>query len=168
MAQFGVGAHPRSANLLAPLAVLAIAAVGGGLLLGVLGRLVPGARRAIRARIARRRQAAAAATAELRARVLMDELCPHGWRARVTMFGSPRDLPADAPGQRFRVALDWSELGPDGSRPVLARRVWATSIIGALDAMVADRRTDETLQQIEQGALADGAVWPDPPDPPAR
>jgi hypothetical protein len=41
------------------------------------------------------------------------------------------------------------------------RRVWAPTIGEALDAMVADRRTDETLEQIEQGAVADGALWPD-------
>jgi hypothetical protein len=28
--------------------------------------------------------------------------------------------------------------------------------------MVAGRCTDETLQQVEQDALADGASWPDP------
>ena len=41
------------------------------------------------------------------------------------------------------------------------RRVWAPTIGEALEAMVADRRTDETLEQIEQGAVADGALWPD-------
>lgn len=41
------------------------------------------------------------------------------------------------------------------------RRVWAPTIGEALDAMVADRRTDETLEEIEQGAAADGALWPD-------
>jgi hypothetical protein len=37
----------------------------------------------------------------------------------------------------------------------------APTINEALDAMVADRRTDETLEQIEHGAAADGAWWPD-------
>jgi hypothetical protein len=41
------------------------------------------------------------------------------------------------------------------------RRVWAPSIAEALDAMVADRRTDLALEQIEMRATLDGADWPD-------
>ena len=41
------------------------------------------------------------------------------------------------------------------------QRVWARTVGEALEAMVADRRTDETLEQIERGAVADGALWPD-------
>jgi hypothetical protein len=59
------------------------------------------------------------------------------------------------------VALDWAELQGQSGRPVVIRRVWATTIGEALEAMVADRRTDETLERIEQGAVADGALWPD-------
>src|SRR5271157_4463529 len=87
MAQFEAGLHPGRVNLLVPLATILIAAFCGGLLLVVLGRVVPHARRALRSRIAKRRRLHAAATAEVRARAMMDELCPHGWRARVTLFG---------------------------------------------------------------------------------
>jgi hypothetical protein len=49
----------------------------------------------------------------------------------------------------------------ESKRVAAVRRVWAPTISEALDAMVADRRTDETLQNIEQAALADGVRWPD-------
>ena len=58
------------------------------------------------------------------------------------------------------MALDWTELR-EGSRPAVMRRVWALTVAEALEAMVADRRTDETLEQIERGAVADGALWPE-------
>ena len=41
------------------------------------------------------------------------------------------------------------------------RRVWADTVGEALEAMVIDRRTDETLEQIELRASDDGALWPD-------
>jgi len=41
------------------------------------------------------------------------------------------------------------------------RRVWAPSVAEALEAMVADRRTDAALEQIEARASADGISWPD-------
>jgi hypothetical protein len=91
----------------------------------------------------------AAAGAELRARTLMSELCPHGWRAQINL--------AEGSG----VALDWAELEDESGQPAVLRRVWAPTIVEALDAMVADRRTDETLEQIEQGATAEGTLWPD-------
>jgi hypothetical protein len=92
----------------------------------------------------------------------MSELCPQGWRAQITLFGPADVLPADAPeGERARVALDWAELEDGSGRVAVARRVWAPTIGEALEAMVADRRTDETLEQIERGAVAYGAPWPD-------
>lgn len=106
MAQFGVGLHPGRTSLLAPVGALLVTACGGGLVVAVLGQLVPRTQRAVRSRIAKRRKLRTAASAEV-------------------------------------------------------RRVWAPTIGEALDAMVADRRTDETLQQIEQAAHADGALWPD-------
>jgi hypothetical protein len=106
--------------------------------------------------------ARAAATAEARARALMSELCPHGWRAQITLFGPGDELPPDAPeGERSQVALDWAELESERRGIAVVRRVWAPSIGEALEAMVADRRTDETLEQIEQSAVADGSLWPD-------
>jgi hypothetical protein len=92
----------------------------------------------------------------------MDELCPHGWRAQITLFGvfdEPPDGKAD--GQRDWVRLDWAAFEDASSRVEIVRRVWAPTIGEALDAMVADRRTDETLEHIEQAALADDALWPD-------
>jgi hypothetical protein len=103
-----------------------------------------------------------AANGERRARSEMDELCPRGWRAAITLFGEAEELPSGHPRDpRCRVALDWTEFEDESGRPAVVRRVWAATVGQALDAMVADRLTDETLQQIEQGALAEGVVWPD-------
>jgi hypothetical protein len=89
---------------------------------------------------------------------MMDELCPHGWRAQIVLFSSADDLPPQAPDrERTRVQLDWAEL----RESAMIRRIWAETVNQALEAMVADRITDETLQQIEHQALADGANWPD-------
>jgi hypothetical protein len=139
--------------------VVGILAVVGGKLLAVL---IARGRRRRRAWLGRRRRLYAAANAESRARALMSELCPQGWRAQITLFGPSDELPPDAPDRdRARVALDWAELEDDHGRVAVIRRVWARSIDEALDAMVADRRTDETLEQIERGALAEDTPWPD-------
>jgi hypothetical protein len=162
MAQFGVGLHPGRTSLLEPLGALLLAACGGGLVVVVLGRVVPDARRALRARIANRHRLRAAANAELRARAMMDELCPHGWRAQITLASAAEEQAGGTPDrQPGRVALDWTAFEDEGLRVEVVRRVWAPTISEALDAMVADRRTDETLQDIEQAAHADGALWPD-------
>jgi hypothetical protein len=161
-AQFGLGDHPTHANLLAPLLVIAVSACGGGLLLAVLQYLVPRIRRSLHSRRVRSRRIHAAANAELRARALMDELCPYGWRAQIILFGSTDELPPGTPNpEQVRVALDWAGLSHDDFRPPVVRRVWAETVHEALEAMVADRMTDETLQQIEERALSDGAEWPD-------
>jgi hypothetical protein len=138
--------------------VMVIAALG----VEILRRVLPRARSAFRARRAKRRRVIADAGAERRTRALMSELCPHGWRAQITLFGPGDDLPAGAPrGDRARVALDWAELNAEHDRVAVARRVWAPTIAEALEAMVSDRRTDETLEQIEQGAVGEGEMWPD-------
>jgi hypothetical protein len=163
MAQFGVGLHPGRADLLGPLTALVVAAGTGGLAVVVLGKVVPRTRRAVRSPILKRRRLRAAANAELRARAMMDELCPHGWRAQITLYRASEEQSVDSPpGQRDCVAIDWAALEGEGYREPVVRRVWAPTISEALDAMVADRRTDETLQHVEQDALADGAMWPDP------
>jgi hypothetical protein len=162
MVQADFGTPSSGASLLAPLVLLLLAACGGGALLSLLGQVVPRGRRVLRDRAARRRRLRAAATGERRARAMMDELCPHGWRAQITLFGEAEELPDDCPDDpRCRVALDWTEFADEGCRAAVVRRVWAATVGQALEAMVADRLTDETLQQIEQGALAEGAVWPD-------
>jgi hypothetical protein len=94
---------------------------------------------------------------------MMDELCPHGWRAQITLHrGSDGPLGDDRDRHYDRVAIDWAAFEQEDSREAVVRRVWAPTISEALDAMVADRSTDETLQHVEQDALADGAMWPDP------
>lgn len=162
--QFGQGDHPTRGSLLAPLLAIVISAVVGAGLIAILGRLIPAIRHALHARRAAQRQLEAAANTELRARMQMDELCPNGWQAHIMVFSSAAELPADAPEpERVRVALDWAPIGVEASPDtVVVRRVWSETIGQALEAMVADRVTDDTLAQIELQALADGAEWPDP------
>lgn len=88
--QFGDGLRAGRVNLIEPLGALILVACGGGLAVTVLGQVVPRVRRALRSRIARRRRRRAAANAELRARATMDELCPHGWHAQITLFGASK------------------------------------------------------------------------------
>jgi hypothetical protein len=162
--QFG-GArfHPDAGSLLAPLLLIAFVVCVGAVLVPTLGVVISRVRSGLRGRRGERRRLRAAANAELRARAMMSELCPDGWRAQITLFADadPDDhRPLTPGGGRARVALDWTELG-DGRRPAVMRRVWAGSVSEALEAMVADRRTDETLEQIERGAVADGMLWPE-------
>jgi hypothetical protein len=161
-AQFEAGLHPGHVNLLEPLSALLISGLGGALILAVLGKVIPRVQRATRLRISRRRRLYLTANAERRARAMMDELCPYGWRAQITLITASEEPRGDRPdGQRDRVALDWTAFVDESKRVAAVRRVWAPTISEALDAMVADRRTDETLQNIEQAALADGVRWPD-------
>ncbi|MGI9184733.1 MAG: hypothetical protein ACR2GZ_07185 [Solirubrobacteraceae bacterium] len=151
--------------IIQPLLVLAVGVCAGVALVALLERIVPGAGRALRGWRGRRRSSPAPANDELHARAMMSELCPHGWWAQIMLFEhaeladerEPRSVPE--PG---RVKLEWTELRDESGTPAVMRQVWAPTIGGALEAMLADRRTDETLEQIEQGAVADGALWPDP------
>jgi hypothetical protein len=153
--------HTGSVNLLEPL-VLLVFGVGAGLItVPALGLLVSRSRGAKRSWLGKRRRRRAAANAEVRARAQMSELCPDGWQARITLLHSDDEQPRTPSGERARVALDWTELQGPGHSPAVMRRVWAETIGEALDAMVDDRRTDEALEQIERGAVADGARWPD-------
>jgi hypothetical protein len=161
--QFGLGDHPSKASGLVAFEMLLGFSVAGGLLLLFLRATVPRLRRAIRARVTRRRRLRAAATSETRSRMQMDELCPHGWQAQIIVYSREEDLPSEAPDpERVRVALDWAQLEPGISpETIVVRRVWGESVTQALEAMVADRTTDETLARIELHALADGVEWPD-------
>ena len=161
--------HPGPVDLLQPLLLIAFGVVSGVLLVGLLDRAVPRVRRSWRARRRARRDLRAAATAEERARAVMSELCPHGWRADITVFEHP-----DGEGDSFtaligprpdRVRLYWTELRDAAGTPAISRELWAPTVACAMEAMVADRRTDETLEAIEQGAVWDGASWPEPEDP---
>ena len=154
------GARPHSGNLWAPLLLIVAGAIVGGLMLLVLRIAVTHSRATFFAWRARRRQIRAAATAERRARALMSELCPFGWRAQITLYEGATEQENGDP-VRDSVALDWFELTERGTEPAIMRRVWAPTIGEALEAMVSDRRTDETLEQIELRASADGAFWPD-------
>ena len=154
--------HVGHASLLEPLILLGFIVGFGTVMVTLLTLLVPRSRRRLKSWRSRRRRSRAAATAEVRARALMSELCPHGWRAQITLSSvEDKELPPTPTGEPARVALDWTELGDESGRPAVMRRVWAPTVVEALEAMVADRRTDETLEQIEQRATFDGASWPD-------
>jgi hypothetical protein len=152
-------------SLLAPLALIIFVACVGAIFLPLTGLAVSGSRDALRSWRDRRRRLRAAATGELRARALMSELCPHGWRAQITVVHGAPGLSSDPSNEAAagpqRVVLDWTELEDESGRPAVMRQVCAPTIGEALEAMVADRRTDETLEQIERRAVADGALWPD-------
>ena len=170
----GTGAILRSSGVLEPLLFIVAGAGVGAVLLPLL-RIVASRchtairawrvrrRTAIRAWRARRRRVQGITTAERRARAMMSELCPHGWRAQITLYEGQGGRAPGHNGERVRgaVALDWFELAADGGEPAVMRRVWADTVGEALEAMVIDRRTDETLEQIELRASADGALWPD-------
>ena len=150
----GVRFHPGAVSLFVPLILVAFVMCIGAVVIPVLVFAISSCRSALSSWRERRQ---ASVGAELHARAMMSELCPHGWRAQITI-SSGEGQADDRPGE---VALDWTELRDASGRPAVMRRVWAPTIGEALDAMVVDRRTDETLEQIERGAVADGALWPD-------
>lgn len=152
--------NPGPVNLLDPLLLLAVGALAGVVLVPALEYLVPRIRQRVRARRRRRRRLHAAATAELRSRAVMSELCPHGWRAQITLFEHP-DPDGHGDARADRVHLEWIELRDESGAPAVMRELWAPTVGTALEAMVCDRRTDETLEQIELGAVWEGARWPE-------
>jgi hypothetical protein len=91
---------------------------------------------------------------------VMGELCPHGWQAQITLYGWGAPVPADAPPARAPlIELEWKQFDEEPGRVAVARRTWAPTIGEALQAMVDDRRTDMTLEQIEQAAEEEEDVW---------
>ncbi len=152
--------HPGPVNLLDPILLLAFGALAGVVLVPLLEHLVPRIRQRLRARRHRRRALHAAATAELRSRALMSELCPHGWRAQITLFEYP-EADGEDEARPDRVRLQWTELRDESGAPAVMRELWAPTVGGALEAMVSDRQTDETLEQIELGAVWEGVNWPE-------
>ena len=102
-------------------------------------------------------------TDEWGALAVMGELCPSGWKAQVTIYGWGAPVPADAPPSRTPlVELEWSQYDEQTGQVAVARRVWAPSIAEALQVMVEDRRTDLSLEQIEQEAAErDEIEWED-------
>jgi hypothetical protein len=110
--------------------------------------------------LGRRRRRAAPVEDQWRALVVMGELCPHGWQAQVTLYGWGAPVPADAPPSRVPlVELEWKQFEEESGRVAVVRRVWAPTIAEALQLMVDDRRTDLTLEQIEQAAADDELWW---------
>jgi hypothetical protein len=158
LVQFGVRSH--SGGLVGPVVLIAVFTAAGGLLLPLLRVVVSRGSRVLRATLGRWRRAGSEIGAERRARAMMGELCPHGWRAELTLYEG-RAVTESGDPVRSPVALDWHELRLGGGEPAVVRRVWAPSVVEALEAMVADRRTDVALEQIELRASADGASWPD-------
>jgi hypothetical protein len=97
-----------------------------------------------------------------RALAVMGEMCPYGWQAQITLYGWGAPVPADAPPARAPlVELEWKQYDEEPGRIVVARRVWAPTVEQALQSMVDDRRTDVTLEQIEQAAADDELRWGD-------
>jgi hypothetical protein len=97
---------------------------------------------------------------EWQALAVMGELCPHGWQAQITLYGWRAPVPAEAPPSRVPlVELEWKQFDDESGRIAVARRVWAPTIGEALQTMVEDRRTDFTLEQIEQAVSEGEDVW---------
>jgi hypothetical protein len=111
----------------------------------------------------RRPRRIAPVTDQWRALAVMGEMCPHGWQAQITLYGWGAPVPPDAPPARAPlVALEWKQFDEEPGRVIVERRVWAPTIERALQSMVDDRRTDVTLEQIEQAAeLDDDLRWGD-------
>jgi hypothetical protein len=151
--------HAEHSDLIAPILMILAAAAVGLLLIPVVRVTRHHVLLGFRSWRLRRRRRRDSPAAELRARAMMGELCPHGWSCQITLYEGP--LPADEEPPPDRVALDWVELRQAAGRPAVMRRVWAASIADALERMVADRRTDLALEQIELRATLEGADWPD-------
>ncbi len=108
----------------------------------------------------RRSQRSEPVADQWQALVVMGELCPHGWQAQLTLYGWGAPVPDDAPPARAPlVELEWKQFEEEPGRVAVARRAWAPTIAAALQTMVDDRRTDLTLEQIEQAAAEDEDLW---------
>jgi hypothetical protein len=111
---------------------------------------------------------------ERQARMLMQQLCPEGWAARIVLYGDGAPLPDDAPSER-KVCVEWAEYESDSSghtAVAVVRRMWARTITGALRGMLADRELDIELERIEQKVLEElsdgGETGPPAAGPPGR
>jgi hypothetical protein len=93
---------------------------------------------------------------------VMGELCPHGWQAQITLYGWGAPAPPDAPpGPVPPVELEWTQFDEEPGHAAVTRRVWAPTIGDALQAMVDDRRTDITFEQLEQAVSEVDDGWSD-------
>jgi hypothetical protein len=142
----GGTAHPLHAHdtLLVALLIVALSAACFGILLYLR-------KRARRPKMAHD---------EWQALAVMGELCPHGWQAQISLYGWGAPVPEDAPPSRTPlVELEWKQFDEEPGRVTVVRRVWAPSIGEALQAMVEDRQTDITLEQIERKAAGEEDLW---------
>jgi hypothetical protein len=106
----------------------------------------------------------------------MQELCPHGWTARIVLYGEGAPMPDDAPSaDDRRVCVEWTEYDEDGAghtEVAVARRMWSRTITGALRGMLADRELDAELEEIERKVIEDtsegGGTGPPAAGPHAR
>jgi hypothetical protein len=145
--QGGSPSHPLTQDtLLVALLIAALALIGVAILLYL--RRHPRRRKPV--------------TDQWSALAVMGELCPHGWQAQVTVYGWGAPVPDDAPPSRTPlVELEWKQFDEEPGRVVVARRVWAPTIDEALQAMVEDRQTDLSLEQIEQSVAEEDVWWND-------
>jgi hypothetical protein len=106
-----------------------------------------------------RRRSDAMVIREQQAREQMQELCPNGWTARITLYGDGAPMPDDAPSAGERnVSVEWTEYDSDSAghtEVAVARRMWARTITGALRGMLADRQLDVELEKIERKVIED-------------
>jgi hypothetical protein len=99
----------------------------------------------------RRRRAPVTVTDQWQALAVMGELCPHGWQVQITLYGWGAPVPDDAPAWSVPlVEVEWKQFEEESEQIAVTRRVWAPTIEQALQTMVEDRRTEITLEQIEQ------------------
>jgi hypothetical protein len=142
------GGHAKATDaVVVALVIVALAVVAAGLMLYMR----------------RRPQRVPPVNDQWRALAVMGEMCPYGWQAQITLYGWGAPVPPDAPPARAPlVELEWKQFDEEPGRVVVARRVWAPTIEQALQSMVDDRRTDVTLEQIEQAASDDDELrWGD-------
>ncbi len=89
--------------------------------------------------------------AENRPLAAMRELCPHGWRAEITLYGAGAPMPDDAPATRLPpVELEWVRYDDAGSRASPTRHMWARSLPEALQLMVDDRNAEQVLEELDE------------------
>jgi len=88
----------------------------------------------------------------------MDELCPQGWQAQITLRASKESVDGGGPGAP-PVELEWRQFDEQGRRVLVARRVSASAIAEALQRMVEDRETGIALEQAERAATGRAEPW---------